>query len=634
MNALDSRKAASPAAIVIRWLPWLIGGFFFALYALTAAPGIAVLFDDSLEFQLVLPTLGIAHPTGYPLYTLLGGLWNLLLPAGNWAWRINLLSALAGAAAVSLVYLVTWRLASAPSPHTAHLSPLIPSLLAALTFGLIPVWWQQTTLAEVYALHNLLVVAILAVTLSLTEKTGGAFDRRMALLMLLIGLGLAHHRTTVLLFPGLAVYLLWSAPGLWRPRRAWWLWIAALLTPLLLYLYLPLRAAAGVSDLHGSYANTWAGFWQHVLASGYTGFFGAVDLRPARTAGDWFQFFVAQIGWPALLLALLGLGALAAPSPARRGWVMLGIIAATNLIFALLYQVGDQEVFLLPTLLCAAIFAGGGAQLILRRLPRRAGWLAGALLLAAVLAGPGRGPAVNRSQDWAVHDYAVDMATVDFPPGSRVLGIEGEMTALRYMQLAEGLGQNALPAAADDPALRRQRVAEGIAAGAPVYLTRELEGIADLYSFTGAGPLVRVWPRGAAESDAPAHSLGLSLLDGAVSVTGYDLERLEWAGGPVLRLTLHWLPAAAIDRTLKVSLRLLQADGAPVLRPDGAPAVEDRFPLRQVAPSTAWPPGVAVADVHEIALPPALPAGARLQVILYDAATVEEVGRFEVTGVE
>ena len=149
MNALDSRKAASPAAIVIRWLPWLIGGFFFALYALTAAPSIAVLFDDSLEFQLVLPTLGIAHPTGYPLYTLLGALWSRVLwPFGSWAWRVNLLSALAAGATAGLVFALGQRLASPPHPLTPsprhpvtssprHLSPLLSGSTAALVFALV-----------------------------------------------------------------------------------------------------------------------------------------------------------------------------------------------------------------------------------------------------------------------------------------------------------------------------------------------------------------------------------------------------------------------------------------------------------------------------------------------------------------
>jgi hypothetical protein len=173
-----------------------------------------------------------------------------------------------------------------------------------------------------------------------------------------------------------------------------------------------------------------------------------------------------------------------------------------------------------------------------------------------------------------------------------------------------------------------------VAAGAPAYLTRELEGIADAYSFSGAGPLVRVWPRGEAEAGAPGRTLGLDLLDGAATITGYDLQQLDWAGGPVARLTLYWLPAAPITQTLKVSVRLVQPDGAPLRWPNGAPAVEDRFPLRQIALTTAWLPGETVRDVHEIALPPAIPADARLQVILYAADTLAEVGRFEVVMAE
>ena len=636
MRNHDAAQAAAPSTIAInvqRFAPWAIGALFFVLYAMTAAPSIAALFDDSLEFQLVLPTFGIAHPTGYPLYTILGGLWNQFFPVGNWAWRTNLFSALTGAVAVALVYVTAHRLvASQFSPQVAPpLAYLLAGLVAALAFGIGPVWWTQTTVAEVYALHNLLVAAILAGTIGIERHTGRAFDRRMTLLLLLVGLGLAHHRTTVLVIPGVAIYLLWSVPEIWRPRRAWWLWGMALLAPLLLYLYLPLRAAAGATDLHGSYANTWNGFWQHALATGYTSFLGAVDLRPVRPAADWLQFALTQLGWPAALLAFAGLAGLAVgPASARRGWVMVAVVLATNVIFAFLYQVGDQEVFLLPALLCAALFAGGGAARLIDLMPLRYAWLTGTLCVLLVLIGLGRGPLINRSQDWAVHDYAVDMATVGFPPASRVLGIEGEMTALRYMQLAAGLGLNAMPIAADQLELRRQRLAEAVADGAPVYLTRELDGIAGAYSFSGAGPLVRVWPRGAAEVGAPEQPLLLNLLDGVLAITGYDLQRLDWAGGPTARLTLYWLPSHVLTETLKVSLRLVQPDGTPLAWPDGAAAVEDRFPLRQVAPTTTWLPGATVRDVHEIALPPGASAGDRLQVIVYVADTLAEVGRFDV----
>ncbi len=74
----------------------IAGGLFiasFLLYLSTLAPSVVTIFDDSLEFQLVTYQLGIAHPTGYPLYTLLGKLFTLIVPAGNIAYRVNLMSA-------------------------------------------------------------------------------------------------------------------------------------------------------------------------------------------------------------------------------------------------------------------------------------------------------------------------------------------------------------------------------------------------------------------------------------------------------------------------------------------------------------------------------------------------------------
>ena len=47
----------------------------------TAAP--TVLPGDSGEFQFAAPLLGLAHPTGYPLYLILGKLWTVLVPWGD-----------------------------------------------------------------------------------------------------------------------------------------------------------------------------------------------------------------------------------------------------------------------------------------------------------------------------------------------------------------------------------------------------------------------------------------------------------------------------------------------------------------------------------------------------------------------
>src|SRR4051812_30752293 len=126
---------------ISHWMACLVGLAAFALYAYTAAPGIVTFFDDTLEFQTVAPTFGIAHPTGYPLYTILGGIWTHLFPVGTWAGRLNLLSSLCAGITVGLVAAIAARLTTKrngePNPWAG--------VAAAICYALGPIWWSQAT---------------------------------------------------------------------------------------------------------------------------------------------------------------------------------------------------------------------------------------------------------------------------------------------------------------------------------------------------------------------------------------------------------------------------------------------------------------------------------------------------------
>ena len=76
-----------------------VGGL--VLYVRTLAPGL--LRDDSAEFQTLAYTLGMTHPTGYPVYLLLAKLFTLLVPVRDIAYRVNLLSAVLAALALSIL---------------------------------------------------------------------------------------------------------------------------------------------------------------------------------------------------------------------------------------------------------------------------------------------------------------------------------------------------------------------------------------------------------------------------------------------------------------------------------------------------------------------------------------------------
>ena len=123
-------------------------GIAFLIYLRTLAPG--VLDGDSGEFQFAAWGWTLAHPTGYPLYLLIGGLWQHLIPFGNPAFRLNLLSAVFAALTIGLSYRIFFRL-------TAHRGA---ALVAALALAVSPTFWSQATETEVYALNSLLVAAL------------------------------------------------------------------------------------------------------------------------------------------------------------------------------------------------------------------------------------------------------------------------------------------------------------------------------------------------------------------------------------------------------------------------------------------------------------------------------------------
>ncbi|MDZ4717751.1 MAG: DUF2723 domain-containing protein, partial [Roseiflexaceae bacterium] len=138
-----SRALGSPRYLII-----LITLAFFAIYTRTSAP--SVLSGDSAEFQLAAATLGVAHPTTYPLYTLLGYLATILVPFGDRAWRVTFVTAGCAALAVGMFCALALRLGVSRRA----------ALIGTIALGVTPGLWNAATVAEVYALLALLMVVL------------------------------------------------------------------------------------------------------------------------------------------------------------------------------------------------------------------------------------------------------------------------------------------------------------------------------------------------------------------------------------------------------------------------------------------------------------------------------------------
>ncbi len=89
---------------------WVEAGFLlavFLVYLRTIAP--FLYWRDAPEFIDAVNTLGIAHPAGFPSYSLMAR-WACLLPLGNIPFRINLFSVLCSVAALGIFLRTSQRI--------------------------------------------------------------------------------------------------------------------------------------------------------------------------------------------------------------------------------------------------------------------------------------------------------------------------------------------------------------------------------------------------------------------------------------------------------------------------------------------------------------------------------------------
>src|SRR5258706_11126132 len=172
----------------------------FALFVATAAPGLYL--RDSGELATAAFTLGIAHETGFSLYCVLGKLASLV-PLGEVATRLSLLSALMGALTAWLVYRLVRTLEGGVVGVIAGVGAAAV-LVCGLTF------WKAATVPEVYAP----TAAAIALGLWLCDGAAAGRGRSGRALALIGGLSLGlHAQLRVLLGPACALL------GLYRLRR-------------------------------------------------------------------------------------------------------------------------------------------------------------------------------------------------------------------------------------------------------------------------------------------------------------------------------------------------------------------------------------------------------------------------------
>ncbi|MBI4532016.1 MAG: DUF2723 domain-containing protein, partial [Candidatus Latescibacteria bacterium] len=187
--------------------------------------------EGSGELISAIHLLGIAHPTGYPLLCLIGRLIDTIVPLGSVAFRVNLTSALVGAATITVLYGVLRKL----------LISQRAAMGSALMFAFSSTFWAQAVIAEVYTLNIFFNVLLLLELLHWNESRE---RRHLMLFAYTYGLACTNHMTILLMIPAVLLYVL---RVLGRDRRRFLYDLPGMIVFFLLgftpYLYLPLRAS-------------------------------------------------------------------------------------------------------------------------------------------------------------------------------------------------------------------------------------------------------------------------------------------------------------------------------------------------------------------------------------------------------
>ena len=256
MNLKLARRAVSVAAF----------GVPLFIYAISLMPSVG--FWDTGEMQTVPYILGIAHPTGFPLFVLLGYVFSHVVVIGNVAWRLSLMSAIAMAAAAWLVFLTL---------RDEGTNDAIACLFA-WTFAFGAVVWTRGTRAEVHALVIFLIAA--AIWAALRFHRTGARQPLFAC-ALCLGLAAATHPVMIWALPGIALLLLFHSRAEVRlSARDRSIAVALALAPFLLYLYMPLRSAYvashGIDPTQSLGLATSQAFWNWGHPADSQGFIRAV----------------------------------------------------------------------------------------------------------------------------------------------------------------------------------------------------------------------------------------------------------------------------------------------------------------------------------------------------------------------
>ncbi len=478
INTEDGEAAPNPDPVSARnvIIALILFALTLAVYGATMCRTIYT--GDDGDFITAMATGGTPHPTGYPLFCLLGRVF-LLLPLGEPAFRINLMTAICGASAVAFCFRLLARL--------LRPGQWILAATGALIWGFAPTLWQQSLSCEVYSLTCAFLALILYQTVGFFQNPQDT--RNLRWLAFTYGLGVTNHLALAVFLPVFALAVFLRRKTLIREGAALLSVIGLFVLPLTLYGYLYI-AGSGDSPVNWGRPNNAVAIWEHITGAQYRDAMGAPFAVWLARLPVYRDTFAREFGYYLLWLVPVGAFALLRGSRAAKpgasdhsgvpatsdnrnaaGPWLVGLLIPLwllNLVTILNYNIFDIYVYYLPAYLFATVFMTVGAAFLLDKLvavlrfapdqtERYARLLAPVALMIPVVTMSFHYAETDKSRNFLEIDYAENILRSS-PQGTLiasggattftlwyekfVLGKRADVTAMNYEMARGMLAQN------------------------------------------------------------------------------------------------------------------------------------------------------------------------------------------------
>jgi hypothetical protein len=389
----------------------------FIVYMITLAP--TVTFIDSGELATVATKLGVAHPTGYPFFTVLGRVFTLI-PVGDEIYRLNMMSAFVSSAALLMFFnLMTFLLGNKFAGGDSGTEYKILSddivynisIASVLVLAFSRTFWDTANAIEVYSLHTFFLITniyliLKACTYDAKDKDSYILKERYWLLYaFVLGLSFTNHLSTIFLSVG-SIYLYFAVNGFNKIsfRR-----ILILIIPFFIgysfYIYLFIRADNSV--LSWGYPHNFDNFWRHFTGKQ----FSIWMFSSFENAGKQFSYFTknypVEFFYIPLLIAVPGMIELFKKN--NKLFYFTALLFGFCVLYAINYDIYDIDSYFLLAFIVTAIWFGFGLMFILKKLKDNMKMISFAMILICLIPLSQNFSKVDESKNYFVEEYTLNV---------------------------------------------------------------------------------------------------------------------------------------------------------------------------------------------------------------------------------